>query len=220
MRDKGINEIVLQNVNFSYEKDHLLYDQGINARFVPGRVYLLSGRNGCGKSTLVNILLKIWKNYSGEIYLDGKEHGSFSRADISHKIGLSFQKTPIFHDTIRNNISLGKSGNIEKLVSVLGFDHDLQMMGRNLDSWIKDVSSLSGGQAQKLGILRTLFCDKSVYIFDEATANLDCKAKKEFFTMVERMKKDHIILLISHEEDIDQYIDEKIEIKGGRETCI
>lgn len=219
MSCKDINEIKLEDVNFSYG-DRKLYAKGVNACFKKGNVYLLSGRNGCGKSTLVNILLKIWRNYEGNIWIDGKNLKDFSRNEISEVIGLSFQKTPIFHDTIKNNICLGKEGCVEKLLPILGFVEDLRVMDRTLDSWLKDSSSLSGGQAQKIGILRTLFYNRAVYIFDEATANLDIKSKKEFFQIIKKLRKNHIILLISHEEDVEEHIDEIIEIKGGIERCI
>lgn len=215
MMRRDIGEITLKNVNFSYG-DRKLYADSIDTTFKKGKAYLLRGRNGCGKSTLVNIILKVWRNYEGVIAIDGRNLKEFTRDEISEDIGLSFQKTPIFHDTIRNNISLGESGSVEELLPLLDFEEDLKVMNRSLDSWIKDPSSLSGGQAQKVGILRTLFKDRAAYIFDEATANLDMKSKKEFFELMEGLKKDHIIILISHEEDIEEHVDEVIEIKGGQ----
>lgn len=213
---KTIDEIDLYSVNFSYG-EKLLYGKGISAKLRKGNIYLLNGPNGSGKSTLANILLKIWRDYKGRILFDGIDLKDFTREEISNLIGLSFQKTPIFHDTIRNNICLGINGDIEKLFPLLGFDEDLKAMNRNPDSWLKDSSSLSGGQAQKIGILRTLYQDKDIYIFDEPTANLDQKSKKRFFDLMEKIKKNKIIILISHEEDVLKYIDEVINIKGGEE---
>ena len=164
---------------------------------------------------MANILLKIWRNYKGRILIDEIDLKDLTREEISDLIGLSFQKTPIFHDTVKNNICLGISGNIEGLLHLMGFDEDLKAMNRNLDSWLKDSSSLSGGQAQKLGIMRTLFREKEVYIFDEPTANLDQQSKRRFFQLIEKIKQDKIIILISHEEDVIQHVDEVIDIKGG-----
>lgn len=212
-------EIIFQSVNFSYG-DRRLYPEGISAVLHEGKIYLLKGRNGCGKSTLVNILLKVWRKYEGEVFVNGENIKNISRQELSDMIGLAFQKTPIFHDTIKNNISLGKDGNIKKVLPVMGFEEDLESMGRDIDSWLKDTSSLSGGQAQKIGILRTIYCDKAIYVFDEATANLDQKSKKEFFDLLDSLKKDKIIILISHEDDVEQYVDEVIEIKGGKDICM
>lgn len=210
---KTVDEIELYDVNFSYGKK-MLYDHGVNAKFKKGNIYLLNGPNGSGKTTLANVLLKIWKNYKGRILINGIDLKDFTREEITELIGLSFQKTPIFHDTVRNNICLGMDGNIESLLSLVGFDKDLKAMNRNLNSWLKDSSSLSGGQAQKLGIMRTLFREKEVYIFDEPTANLDQKSKIRFFDLVESIKQEKIIILISHEEDVLQHIDEIIDING------
>lgn len=212
-------EIIFQSVNFSYG-DRRLYPEGISAVLHEGKIYLLKGRNGCGKSTLVNILLKVWRKYEGEVFVNGENIKNISRQELSDMIGLAFQKTPIFHDTIKNNICLGKDGNIKKVLPVMRFEEDLESMGRNIDSWLKDTSSLSGGQAQKIGILRTIYCDKAIYVFDEATANLDQKSKKEFFDLLDSLKKDKIIILISHEDDVEQYVDEVIEIKGGKDICM
>ncbi|MBE5064041.1 ATP-binding cassette domain-containing protein [Lachnospiraceae bacterium DSM 108991] len=211
---KTVNEIDLYNVNFSYGEKPL-YGKSISAKLRKGNIYLLNGPNGSGKSTLANILLKIWRNYKGRILIDEIDLKDLTREEISDLIGLSFQKTPIFHDTVKNNICLGISGNIEGLLHLMGFDEDLKAMNRNLDSWLKDSSSLSGGQAQKLGIMRTLFREKEVYIFDEPTANLDQQSKRRFFQLIEKIKQDKIIILISHEEDVIQHVDEVIDIKGG-----
>lgn len=216
---RTVSKIELYNVNFSYGEKPL-YGKGISTKLRKGNIYLLNGPNGSGKSTLANILLKIWRNYKGRILIDDIDLKDLARREISDLIGLSFQKTPIFHDTVKNNICLGLNGNVEGLLPLMGFDKDLEAMNRNLDSWLKDSSSLSGGQAQKVGIMRTLFQEKEVYIFDEPTANLDQQSKRSFFHLMQKIKQDKIIILISHEEDIIQYVDEVIDIKGGKQKCI
>lgn len=213
---KTIDKIEFCDVNFSYD-EKLLYDKNITAKLNKGNIYLLNGPNGSGKSTLANILLKVWRDYKGKILINDIDLKSFTRKEISELVGLSFQKTPIFHDTVENNICLGKKGNIERLLLLMGFDEDLKAMNRNLNSWLKDGSSLSGGQAQKIGIMRTIFQEKEAYIFDEPTSNLDQLSKKRFFDLLEKIKKDKIIILISHEEDVLQYIDSVIDIKGEQQ---
>lgn len=85
-------------------------------------------------------------------------------------------------------------------------------MGRTLESELIDTGSVSGGQAQKIGIIRTVCRKRSVYIFDEPTSNLDSVSKKEFYDMIEHLKQKSIIILFSHEVDAEKNADFIIEL--------
>ena len=192
----------------------------MNLHVKKGRIYGLLGRNGAGKrlkngsgkSTLAGILLKIWNDFSGTILLDGKSITNFSREILTETIGICFQKPPIFRDTIRNNIALNDPIPVEKYISLLSFYKDLEEMGRTLESELIDTGSVSGGQAQKIGIIRTVCRERSVYIFDEPTSNLDSVSKKEFYDMIEHLKQKSIIILFSHEADAEKNADFIIEL--------
>lgn len=177
-----------------------------------GSIYLIKGKNGSGKSTLAGILLKIWNDFSGTILLDGKSITNFSREALAETIGICFQKPPIFRDTIRNNIALNDPISVEKYISLLSFYKDLEEMGRTLEEELIDTGSVSGGQAQKIGIIRTVCRERSVYIFDEPTSNLDSVSKKEFYDMIEHLKQNSIIILFSHEADAEKSADFIIEL--------
>jgi ABC-type transport system involved in cytochrome bd biosynthesis fused ATPase/permease subunit len=88
----------------------------------------------------------------------------------------------------------------------------LEEMGRTLESELIDTGSVSGGQAQKIGIIRTVCRERSVYIFDEPTSNLDSVSKKEFYDMIEHLKQKSIIILFSHEADAEKNADFIIEL--------
>ena len=167
-----ISKIEIRDMNFCY-KDVKVYKENLNVCFEKGFIYLIKGKNGSGKSTLAGILLKIWNDFFGTILLDGRSIKDVSREELTDTIGICFQKSPIFRDTVRNNISLGGDIKVEKFISVLSFDKDLEEMGRTLESELIDSGSVSGGQAQKIGIIRTICRKRSVYIFDEPTSNLD-----------------------------------------------
>lgn len=206
-----ISEIEIKDVNFSY-KDVKVYRKNLNMCLEKGSIYLIKGKNGSGKSTLAGILLKIWNDFSGTILLDGKSITNFSRETLTETIGICFQKPPIFRDTIRNNIALNDSIPVEKYISLLSFYKDLEEMGRTLESELIDTGSVSGGQAQKIGIIRTVCRERSVYIFDEPTSNLDSVSKKEFYDMIEHLKKNSIVILFSHEADAEKNADFIIEL--------
>lgn len=206
-----ISKIEIKDVNFSY-KDVKVYRKNLNMCLEKGSIYLIKGKNGSGKSTLAGILLKIWNDFSGTILLDGKSITNFSREELTETIGICFQKPPIFRDTIRNNIALNDPIPVEKYISLLSFYKDLEEMGRTLESELIDTGSVSGGQAQKIGIIRTVCRERSVYIFDEPTSNLDSISKKEFYDMIEHLKQNSIIILFSHEADAEKNADFIIEL--------
>lgn len=206
-----ISKIEIKDVNFSY-KDVKVYRKNLNMCLQKGSIYLIKGKNGSGKSTLAGILLKIWNDFSGTILLDGKSITNFSRETLTETIGICFQKPPIFRDTVRNNIALNDSIPVEKYISLLSFYKDLEEMGRTLESELIDTGSVSGGQAQKIGIIRTVCRERSVYIFDEPTSNLDSVSKKEFYDMIEHLKKNSIVILFSHEADAEKNADFIIEL--------
>ena len=206
-----ISKIEIKDVNFSY-KDVKVYIKNLNMCLEKGSIYLIKGKNGSGKSTLAGILLKIWNDFSGTILLDGKSITNFSREILTETIGICFQKPPIFRDTIRNNIALNDSIPVEKYISLLSFYKDLEEMGRTLESELIDTGSVSGGQAQKIGIIRTVCRERSVYIFDEPTSNLDSVSKKEFYDIIEHLKQNSIVILFSHEADAEKNADFIIEL--------
>lgn len=206
-----ISKIEIKDVNFSY-KDVKVYRKNLNMCLEKGSIYLIKGKNGSGKSTLAGILLKIWNDFSGTIFLDGKSITNFSRETLTETIGICFQKPPIFRDTVRNNIALNDSIPVEKYISLLSFYKDLEEMGRTLESELIDTGSVSGGQAQKIGIIRTVCRERSVYIFDEPTSNLDSVSKKEFYDIIEHLKKNSIVILFSHEADAEKNADFIIEL--------
>ena len=211
MKQMDISKIEIKDVNFSY-KDVKVYRKNLNMFLEKGSIYLIKGKNGSGKSTLAGILLKIWNDFSGTILLDGKSITNFSREILTETIGICFQKPPIFRDTIRNNIALNDSIPVEKYISLLSFYKDLEEMGRTLESELIDTGSVSGGQAQKIGIIRTVCRERSVYIFDEPTSNLDSVYKKEFYDIIEHLKQNSIVILFSHEADAEKNADFIIEL--------
>lgn len=211
MKQKKKKKIEIKDVNFSY-KDVKVYRKNLNMYLEKGSIYLIKGKNGSGKSTLAGILLKIWNDFSGTILLDGKSITNLSREILTETIGICFQKPPIFRDTIRNNIALNDSIPVEKYISLLSFYKDLEEMGRTLESELIDTGSVSGGQAQKIGIIRTVCRERSVYIFDEPTSNLDSVSKKEFYDIIEHLKQNSIVILFSHEADAEKNADFIIEL--------
>lgn len=204
-----MRKIEFINVNFAYENSNI-YINDLNFEFQCGFSYMIRGNNGSGKTTLVDIMSKMLKDYTGYIMFDGKELHTISKQEICNIMGICFQQTPIFRDTLINNIIFDRPKDMEKLHS-LDFFGILDEFEDRMNTLINDTS-ISGGQAQKIGILRTLYLDKEVFVFDEPTANLDIFSCEKFWDNINRIKKDKIIIVISHDLNTDKYVDGVIKL--------
>lgn len=203
-----VKKIEFQNVNFSYSDNLFVYNKNINFEFQNGFSYLIKGDNGSGKTTLVDLLTKMLRNYTGSIRIDGEELPTISKKDIRDRIGVCFQKTPIFNDTLINNLIFDHEKNLDKLRR-LDFFGVMKELGNR--SVVNEIN-ISGGQAQKIGIIRTLYVDKDLYIFDEPTSNLDKISCEKFWNKVDEIKQKKIVIIISHDSEAEKYVDYSFEL--------
>jgi len=202
----NINKISLENVNFSYSDKKILNQLSI--RFEKGHIYGIAGHNGSGKSTLVNLLMGM--------YIDEKEGViSYNDTDINninmtharkHLISFAEQEPRLVNGTIRYNISFNEDNiNLtlfEKYIDILNMD---DFINKSLiDSYtINDGNTnTSGGEKQKISILRTLYHDTPVMIFDEPTSALDIQSSQKFIDYLNTIKTNKIIIIVTHDEQI------------------
>jgi ABC-type multidrug transport system fused ATPase/permease subunit len=208
------NKIVFKNVSFSYG-NNLKQLKNVNLTLEQGKINLIIGENGSGKTTLMNLVLKIWDNYEGDILINESNIKDFKREDLLEFISYTFQKNPIFKDSILNNILLNRANDEKKIESLLkefNFYEDIYKKEDNIKTLIDDYNKLSGGQIQKIGIMRTLYSGKKIMIFDEPTSSLDEKSKIKFIEIIKKFKKKNLIVIISHDKsfvDISDFIFEK-----------
>ncbi|WP_300411102.1 ABC transporter ATP-binding protein [Lagierella sp.] len=185
-----INSISIKDLGFSYGEGNVF--RNFNYDFYPSNIYLIKGENGKGKSTLVNLICGLYiDEFTGEISINNI---NIKEIDMVHlrkeKISFVEQKPFFFEDKISTILS---SNNEHNIITDLGFSSD------RIKSKI-DENKLSGGELQKISILTVLSKKASLIIFDEPTSNMDKKSKEYFFEYIQKLKKDKIIILISHEE--------------------
>ena len=213
------NKIELKDICFDYktkyrEKSVL---KNLNLTFEKNSITAIVGRSGSGKSTIVDILLGLIKQDSGEILVDGKNID----IDISKlKIGYVPQSNFLLNDTIKQNIALGNSDkdiNLEKInkaIKLSSLVYDFNHSNLSLDSFVGQKGlQISGGQAQRIAIARSLYEDPEIIIFDEATSSLDKSTEKEIFENMLILKKTKTILLVTHNDRILKYCDKVISLK-------
>ncbi|MBO3285475.1 ABC transporter ATP-binding protein [Paenibacillus sp. FSL M8-0228] len=195
--------IEFKNVSYSYNGlEKALSDVSFSIH--GNHIFCLSGRNGAGKSTLLKLLTKINCNYTGDILVNEKEMREWKRKDIISKIGICFQEPVMYVDTIFNNITLGQPGiPIRQLNSYIELlDTKKFIEESKKDQIIGKNFSLSGGQQQLISILRNIYTNKEVLIFDEPTSNLDGVVKKNFIDLLDDLKYNHTIILITHDSEL------------------
>lgn len=194
--------IRFENVSFGYrERSQVL--SGINLEIPHNKVTAIAGESGCGKSTIVNMLLRFYDPTEGRITFNGRDFLSYDPTELRRQIIMVPQSVFVFSGTVRENLLIAReNASEESLREVLGqvklLDWiDSQPLG--LDTPVGDAGArLSGGQRQKIGIARALLCEAEYIIFDEATSSVDEENEKEIWACIGELAKTRTLIIISH----------------------
>ncbi|CAM2898851.1 ABC transporter ATP-binding protein/permease [Hathewaya histolytica] len=194
--------IEIKDLDFSYEKERNIL-KNINLNIENKKITALVGVSGCGKSTISNIILGFYKDYDGNVLLNGHELRDIPRKQLMRNISLITHNSYIFAGTFEENLRMGKADATEKemyeaLKRVNLYDFVLSQ-DKELKAEIKERgSNLSGGQKQRLALARALLYNSEIYVFDEATSNIDVESEDQIMNVISELSKDKTIILISH----------------------
>ena len=198
---KNENEIKVSKLNFSYP-DGTQSLKDIDMSFKKGNLTAVVGHSGCGKSTLVSVLSGELKSKENEIFVDDIDIQNIKIEDKIKNILKITHDSHIFFGTVRENLAMANENlSDETMIEVLkkvklwdifsknkGLDTSLESQGKNL----------SGGQAQRVALARALLSDASVYIFDEATSNIDIESEEIILSIIYSLSKEKTVIYISH----------------------
>lgn len=211
-----VNNISFRNVSFQYNDAHPILEN-INIEFNKGKIVGIIGESGSGKSTLIKLVLDFYKPQSGTIYVNDENIDSISLSSFRDRIVYSTQESLLFKCSIMENLGLGKS--LDKK-NIIDYSKKLDIYNEinNLpNTWNEEINegsgNLSGGQKKRLDILRMLLHDSDVMIFDESTASLDRTRRIKLFDILKEMKKDKIIIFITHNLEECKFFDEVYKVK-------
>ena len=195
------NGIFCRNLCFSYKPDREIL-RGVNLMIPEGKMTALVGESGCGKSTLAALFMGRNRGYTGSILLDGRELSAWDEKKLLETITYIGHDSHLFKGTVRDNLVMAKGGIRDaemwealELVKLRDFLETEQGLNTKI---LENGSNLSGGQRQRLALARALLHDSPVYIFDEATSNIDVESENAIMEQIARMRGDKTILLISH----------------------
>ena len=194
-------ELKLEDVTFSYDgqRDVLKH---VSMSFPSVGMTSVVGESGCGKSTVVNMIFGAFRPKSGKVTIGGTVIESLKREQYYSKLAVVSYNTYIFHDTVRNNFKLAKqSVSDEEIFAALRKVNLLDFVKENggLDKIItEDAANISGGQKQRLALAVSLVADKDIYVFDEATSNIDIESEAIIMANIKELSKAKAVIVISH----------------------
>ena len=220
--DKGklikpeFGNLKLEEVFFSYETDKPILTD-VNIEIPKGSKTVLIGKNGSGKSTIINLLTRMYEPTAGQIKLKGVNIFEITLESYRNMISVVSKQIYLFNDTISNNICIYKKVSDEVI--------ETACKDSGLEDFLKEVSldyvvgqngpMLSGGQKQKIALARALVHDKPIIIFDEVTSNTDVYSEHQINGLLHTRLKEKTVIIITHKQEILQDVDQIVMLKDG-----
>lgn len=202
-------KIVFRKVSFRYPgcENYVLKDMSFTLE--KGKTYAIVGENGSGKTTLVKLLLGLYREYEGEIYLNGREIRQMGERELFSYFSVAYQDFPRYEMSLRDNLVLGRADErgvsdeeIRKRIDLLGLTDCVKRLPAGLDTEIgrleEEGQDLSGGEWQRVAVARALLADGPIQIMDEPTAALDPIHESELFEKLISGETGDIHILITH----------------------
>lgn len=227
---EGNLDITLKQVHFAYEAEREIL-KGIDLQLPSGSFVSLVGASGCGKSTIAGLLAGKNHNYKGDIVIGGQSLSEVKESELMSHVTLIRHNSYLFKGTVEENLKMGKA-------DATAEEMEVALKKVNLWNFVKEQEgletkiaekggNLSGGQCQRLALARAILHDTPVYIFDEATSNIDAESEEMIMRVIRELAKTKTVLLISHrlsnvvDSDCIYFLkDGKIQEKGTQEELM
>lgn len=219
--DNIMGVVEFKNVSFKYNNVPTLKNISFVAN--PNEVTTIVGKTGAGKSTIFNLLLRMYKIDKGKILIDNLNIYEYSKDVHNSNISIVNQKTFIFNMSIRANLSLIDSNKKRQIDACkrAGIHDFIMSLPDGYNTILKeDATNISGGQKQLLSLARALLTTSEILLFDEVTSSLDPNTTNKIISLLDDLKVDHTLIVITHNKDLMKVADKLIVLKDGRIECI
>lgn len=209
----------VEHVTFAYEDEEILKDYSLSV--APGKMIGIHGASGSGKSTLLKLLMRFWDVDQGRVMIAGNNVKEIPTGRLRDTESYVTQETHLFHDSIANNIEIGKPGaSLEEIIEAAkkASIHDFIMtLPKGYDTEVGELGdTLSGGEKQRIGIARAFLHDSQLLLLDEPTSNLDSLNEGIIMKSLRESCKEKTVILVSHRKSTLNLADVVFEMESGR----
>lgn len=210
--------IEIDCIDFSYQENDLVLSK-FSLEAKAGEKVGIVGKNGCGKSTLMKLLTKLCVANSGNIFIDGINIGDYKIAFLHKEVGCLLQSEFILSGTLRNILDIRNCHSDNEIIKAMEeFCLSIYDFNDGLNTIIKENTlNLSGGQVQKIALIRLFLQDKSIYILDEPTSAMDIESEKIVCNVLKKKLEGKTALIITHREQILSICDKNIRMEEKNE---
>ncbi len=193
----------LDHVTFSYQEEVILKD--VSMEIPKGKIFGITGKSGCGKSTMLKLLMRFWKVSEGNVRISDTDIESINTVNLREMESFMTQETHLFHDSIKNNLRIAKAdATEEELIEACkkASIHDFIIsLPEGYDSQVGELGdTLSGGERQRLGLARVFLHDAALILLDEPTSNLDSLNEAVILKSLKEANEDKTVVLVSHRQ--------------------
>jgi ATP-binding cassette subfamily B protein len=212
-------EVEFRNVTFGYNGQPVLKD--VNLTIPAGRTVAFVGATGAGKTTLANLLVRLYDPWEGQVLIDGVDVRSMMMADVREVVGFVPQETFLFSESLRDNVAMARDNpepsEVEYAVSTSKLINDVEQLTFGLDTVLGERGvTLSGGQKQRAALARALLKGSPVVVLDDALSHVDTHTEEEILTGLRDWVRDRTTILIAHRTSTLQAADYIVVLDDGR----
>ncbi len=216
-----VGDIEFKNVTYTYEDTDITALDNISFHIKAGQTVAILGKTGSGKSTILDLVARLYDTDSGEVLVDGKSVKKLNLNSLRSSIGAVPQDAFLFSDTIENNIRFGnENASFDEIVSVA----KKAVVHKNIEGFAKKYDTilgergitLSGGQKQRVSIARALLKDPQIYLFDDCLSAVDTETEEEILNNLKQVSQSKTTLIVSHRVSSAKNADKIIVLENGK----
>jgi ATP-binding cassette subfamily C protein CydC len=218
---QGAQELLVEALSFAYSEPGEKVLDGVNLKLERGKLVVLVGPSGAGKTSLVNLLLRFWEPVDGKVTLDGEDMLQYSAESSRKLFGVISQTNYFFAETLRNNLLYARpeaaDAELLEALQMAELGEWYRGLPDGLDTWLGEQGArMSGGEAQRLAIARVLLQSTPFILLDEPTANLDPDTEQKLLTTLFRLFREKGVLMITHRLVMLDQADEIVFLERGK----